>query len=251
MNVSVGFDQQGNWQWCKKCQALAFAGGSGPGPCPAHDHTGSGNYVLTVNAASQAGWQANWQWCNKCQTLAFAGGSGPGPCAAGGTHDHTGSGNYQIELAGRAIGSFWTLSMHAGPVPVFLASGQATLEFTVTNITWQVTPDYMASGFPKTIPVNSPSPPTVVTNVQLPIPTGTVKTVQVTISGEVFTAGGNVNGYVVGPQSIQIIPDTRTVSQNSTTETIAWLLAASGQQDPQNPDNIALYVSAVFQGISP
>jgi hypothetical protein len=141
----------------------------------------------------------------------------------------------------------WTLSMHTGPVPVFLGTA---LEFTVTNITWHISPDWDPA-LAKTIPVNSPTPPKVVTNVPLPIPTGTVKTVTVTISGTVSTQGGDVNGYIVPAQDFQITTDTQTVSQNSTAETIAWILAASAQQDPQNPDLIDIYVSPVFQGFSP
>ena len=46
---------QDNWRWCRKCQVLAYAGGSSPGACQAggmHDHTGSGDYMLeyTVGA---------------------------------------------------------------------------------------------------------------------------------------------------------------------------------------------------------
>jgi len=40
---------QFKWQWCNKCQSLAYANGASPGPCPAggsHDHTGSYNYFV-------------------------------------------------------------------------------------------------------------------------------------------------------------------------------------------------------------
>jgi CubicO group peptidase (beta-lactamase class C family) len=89
---------QSGWQWCKKCQELAFTGGATAGNCPAggqHDHTGSGNYIVALKASGVAG-QDNWRWCNKCQALAYAGGAAPGPCAAGGVHDHTGSGDYVL-----------------------------------------------------------------------------------------------------------------------------------------------------------
>ena len=91
--------QQGNWQWCTKCQGLAYAGGSSRGACPAsgtHDHTGSYDYVLTYNSPETGQNQGNWQWCIKCQGLAYAGGSSRGACPAGGTHDHTGSFDYML-----------------------------------------------------------------------------------------------------------------------------------------------------------
>ncbi len=93
---------QNNWQWCTKCQALAFAGGANLGNCPAgglHDHTNSKNYLVATQASGIAG-QHNWRWCNKCQALSFAGGSSKGPCSAGGQHDHTGSMDYVLVQKG-------------------------------------------------------------------------------------------------------------------------------------------------------
>jgi CubicO group peptidase (beta-lactamase class C family) len=89
---------QSNWQWCKKCQGLAFAGNASLGNCPAgglHDHTGSRNYLVAMNTTSVVG-QSNWRWCNKCQALSFAGSPSPGQCPAGGQHDHSGSGDYVL-----------------------------------------------------------------------------------------------------------------------------------------------------------
>ena len=89
--------QQSNWQWCRKCQGLAYAGNPQQGRCPGadggqHDHTGSWDYVL-MHDQTLAGGQNNWRWCTKCQGLAFAG--NPGVCPAdGGQHDHTGSSDY-------------------------------------------------------------------------------------------------------------------------------------------------------------
>jgi CubicO group peptidase (beta-lactamase class C family) len=93
---------QSNWQWCKKCQVLAFAGGANPGNCPAggmHDHTDSGTYLVPTSASAVVG-QHNWRLCNKCQALSFAGNASPGKCSGGGNHDHTGSGDYILAFRG-------------------------------------------------------------------------------------------------------------------------------------------------------
>jgi hypothetical protein len=89
---------QTKWRGCKKCQGLAYAGGSSPGACPAgdvHDHSDRIGYGLAVDDSSFPG-QNNWRWCNKCQGLAYAGGSSPGACPADDVHDHSGSGNYTL-----------------------------------------------------------------------------------------------------------------------------------------------------------
>ena len=79
---------QNLWQWCSKCQGLAYGGSPTAGPCPAggsHDHTGSSDYSLLHDLPGNAV-QSNWRWCNKCQGLAYAGIS-QGVCPAGGTHN--------------------------------------------------------------------------------------------------------------------------------------------------------------------
>ena len=94
----AGPGAQNNWQWCKKCQALAQIGGSTLGNCAAgglHDHTGSRSYLVATQASGVVG-QDNWRWCKKCQALAFAGGSSLGNCPAGGLHDHSGSDDYVL-----------------------------------------------------------------------------------------------------------------------------------------------------------
>jgi CubicO group peptidase (beta-lactamase class C family) len=102
----LGASLQNNWQWCRKCQALAFAGNAGLGDCPAgglHDHSGSSNYCLQMGGIVPPGSQDNWRWCNKCQALSFAGSPSLGKCSAGGMHDHAGSGDYVLAI--RAIGA--------------------------------------------------------------------------------------------------------------------------------------------------
>lgn len=89
---------QNNWQWCKKCYSLAFAGNPTLGNCAGgglHDHTGSSNFVIDTKASGNGG-QDNWRWCTKCQALTFAGGSSLGKCPAGGMHDHSGSFDYSL-----------------------------------------------------------------------------------------------------------------------------------------------------------
>ncbi len=104
MNSDIlGLGLQNNWQWCNKCQALAFSGNAGLGDCPTgglHNHSGSRNYCIAMGGAVLPGSQANWRWCNKCQALSFGGSPSPGKCSAGGMHDHVGSGNYVLALRG-------------------------------------------------------------------------------------------------------------------------------------------------------
>jgi CubicO group peptidase (beta-lactamase class C family) len=93
---------QNNWQWCKKCRTLSFAGNASLGACPAgglHDHTGSGTYLVPFVGSGVVG-QDNWRWCNKCQALSFAGNTSAGKCSGGGNHDHTGSGDYVLAMKG-------------------------------------------------------------------------------------------------------------------------------------------------------
>jgi hypothetical protein len=73
-NIAVGPNQQADWMWCKKCQALTIGGNLDLGACAAggrHDHTDSGKYFLTENVAAGPDQQADWMWCNKCQALTF------------------------------------------------------------------------------------------------------------------------------------------------------------------------------------
>jgi hypothetical protein len=102
----LGTNLQNNWQWCNKCQTLAYAGSANLGDCPAgglHDHTGSNNYCISMATPAPAGTQSNWRWCKKCEALCFGGSGAPGKCPQGGTHDHSGSGNYN--LASRGAGA--------------------------------------------------------------------------------------------------------------------------------------------------
>jgi hypothetical protein len=89
--------QQSNWQFCKKCEGLFFAGNN-LGVCPAggtHDDSASGGYVLSDDLVS--GGQSDWLLCSQCQGLFFAG-NNLGVCP---THSDTGSRDYALpQLAG-------------------------------------------------------------------------------------------------------------------------------------------------------
>jgi hypothetical protein len=78
---------QTGWRWCKKCQGMAYGGGS-LGICPAgglHDHSGGGSYVMAHDAPNMG--KEGWRWCSKCQGLHYAP-NGAGVCPAGGGHNH-------------------------------------------------------------------------------------------------------------------------------------------------------------------
>jgi hypothetical protein len=99
----LGPGVQNNWQWCKNCQELCFAGNASLGPCPAgglHNHDRSMNYALQQGGIVPPGGQGNWRWCNKCEALSFAGSPSLGNCSGGGLHDHAGSGNYVLAIKG-------------------------------------------------------------------------------------------------------------------------------------------------------
>ena len=88
------------WRWCHKCMGLWFSGGAFGdfGLCPVgggHSSDGSGNYVLTDHASSQA--QGAWRWCHACTGMWFSGNGTGGRCPrTGGEHSLDGSGDYQI-----------------------------------------------------------------------------------------------------------------------------------------------------------
>ncbi len=102
VNVPIPYGQD-NWRWCRKCEALTYAGNSELGTCPAngtHDHRGSGDYQLLRNLPiSFAGYQDNWRWCFRCQGMTYAGNASPGYCPAAGLHEHSGSANYSLHQA--------------------------------------------------------------------------------------------------------------------------------------------------------
>lgn len=96
-------DQTG-WSWCSKCQGLFYSANSGS-VCPAgdaHDPSGSGEYVLDLNAdaAAHPHGQPDWSWCGKCQGLGYGPGFASSRCPAGDAHDGSGSGNYTLDFVG-------------------------------------------------------------------------------------------------------------------------------------------------------
>jgi hypothetical protein len=110
------------------------------------------------------------------------------------------------------------LFLQAGPLPVNLE----TIKIDIDEISWVVTPDWNAS-LGKTLTVH-PSPPAAASSLNLPIPTGAVKTVTVTISGKASTAGGDLNGFTVSKQTFTIGSDAEKVSFHGPNERMGWAL---------------------------
>jgi hypothetical protein len=138
----------------------------------------------------------------------------------------------------------WTLTMHAAPIPAFFD----VIRIDTTKMTWKVTPDWNPA-LAKTVTV-TPTPPTASGSVQLPIPTGAVKTVTVEISGQASTQGGNLNGFTVLPQSFAIGTDSKKVAfHGPTSELIAWLLTVKYITDQQT--YVIFNIVPTLQGISP
>jgi hypothetical protein len=87
--------QQGNWQFCLKCDGLFYAGNS-LGVCPAggtHDPSESSGYALTDSPPGES----DWRFCSKCQGLFFAGNNNLGVCP---THSDADSGTYFLPQSG-------------------------------------------------------------------------------------------------------------------------------------------------------
>ena len=131
----------------------------------------------------------------------------------------------------------WTLFLHAAPVPFYAD----TLRIDVDEITWTVTPDdYSAPA--KVVTVKVPSAPAANDSLILPIPTGGVKTVTVTISGNASTKGGTVSGYSVSSQPLSISSDTKTVAFHGPNELISWLLSGNYDDSSNTLTATATYV---------
>jgi len=87
------------WQWCNKCQGLAWQTGAKCQAGGQHDFQGSGEYNICLNGnpRAQAGiGQDQWRWCKGCQLLCY---DGRTSCAAGGARIRVGSGNYVLSMA--------------------------------------------------------------------------------------------------------------------------------------------------------
>jgi hypothetical protein len=140
---------------------------------------------------------------------------------------------------------FWTLSMHAGPIPEYLD----TMPIYITKMNWKVTPLWNPA-LGKTVTI-TPAPPTAISSVQLPIPTkGSNTTVTVEISGEASTPGGYPFGFSVPPQNFMIATDKESVAfHGPTNETTAWILSVVSQTDQQT--YISFNVDPIWQGNTP
>jgi hypothetical protein len=137
----------------------------------------------------------------------------------------TASGNFTIT----ASTATWTLSLQAGPVPLYVSvNGAPVGPINIDTITWVVSPDWNPNQSPISF---KPASGTASRSVAVPIPTGSVKTVTVTISGQWSFAGmsGSISSSGV-----------EKVVYKGTNETIAWILGAD-----------ASGVHAIFQGVTP
>ena len=136
----------------------------------------------------------------------------------------------------------WTLFVQAGPIPAFLGAIQIDLD----EITWSVTPDWNSS-LSKTLTVK-PSSPSANSSTPLPQPTGSVKTVTVSIAGKASTLGGNLNGFIIPPQSFVIGSDARKVAFHGPNQRIGWLLQVGYITDQTSA--IVFNVIPTFAGIN-
>lgn len=136
----------------------------------------------------------------------------------------------------------WTLFVQAGPVPAYLES----IKIDLTELSWLVTPDWNAS-LAKTLKV-SPSAPSGASSCNLPIPSGSTKTVTVTISGKASTQGGDLNGFTVAPQNFIIASDTQKVGFHGPNERMGWLLQVGYVTDQTSV--IVFNVVPTFAGIT-
>jgi hypothetical protein len=138
----------------------------------------------------------------------------------------------------------WVLTISAGPIPAILDP-----RIDITQITWKVTPDWDQSLF-KTVTLTNPiNPPTAITSVQLPVPTGPVKTVTVEFSGTASTQGGTLNGVEIPQGPVDVGTDTQKVGYRGVGEHIAWLLRVQFTDDPSA--GMTAVVVPILQAITP
>ncbi len=135
------------------------------------------------------------------------------------------------------------LTLQATPIPTYLDK----IKIDITQITWKVMPDWNAT-LAKPVKV-TPTPPTAIGSVALPVPTGSVKTVTVEISGTASTKGGDLNGYTIPPQNFAIGADTKKVAFQGANETITWLLNVQYVADPTK--GIAFVIVPILLSITP
>jgi hypothetical protein len=131
-------------------------------------------------------------------------------------------------------------------VPVLFGTKQI-LQIDIDEITWTVTPDWPSPG--KIVTVTTPSAGAMKGSLILPIPTGSVKTVTVSISGKASTQGGAVDDYSVKAQKFPITSDTQKVGFYGPDEHIGWSLAPTYDFDKEN--NLIFTASPTWAGTQP
>ena len=139
----------------------------------------------------------------------------------------------------------WNLFLHAGPLPPIL--DQTRID--VTQMKWQVTPDWSA-GAATTATISPGASSSAGGSTALPQPTGTVKTVTVTISATCSTPGGTINGSWVAAGSVPFISNTVKVAFSGSDETVGWLLQPNYATDPTSGQTM-VNLQAIFAGITP
>jgi hypothetical protein len=112
---------------------------------------------------------------------------------------------------------------------------------------WTATPDWDTS-LAQRVKVVSPSPPTAIGTVRLPVPPGDVKTVTVETSGVWSTQGGNIGGYDVPPQKGKILAAASRWGYTGSDGVMAWKLAVQYAADGTSG---IFAVIALLQGKSP
>jgi len=95
--AAPGTDMEGDWRWCRTCQAIFFEGTGNNGACPKggwHSPGGVKKYVL--NRSGGPG-ESGWKWCKACQGLFWPSGGNTGACAGrSGGHDNSDGWTYVI-----------------------------------------------------------------------------------------------------------------------------------------------------------
>ena len=86
--ATAGSNDQPDWRFCNKCEAMFFNGYPSKGSCPAGGaHVAQGyNFVLPHDLEETPTAQRHWRFCNKCEAMFLNGYGNKGRCAAGGIH---------------------------------------------------------------------------------------------------------------------------------------------------------------------
>jgi hypothetical protein len=140
----------------------------------------------------------------------------------------------------------WTLTGRAQPNPPLLA-GQLPVQ--VASLNWNVVPDWDAS---KTRNLTVTSIGSVLSaSGTFPIPTGAVKSLNVTISGTASVQAGYVNGVYVQPGSVPFNSASQRIGfHGPVNELMSWHLEVEFVYDP-GADTGSQWIAPTFLGLQP